>query len=65
MQMKEGGKLQAFITSELGYGPNGHRVVPPNSISNFCDLELLAVTNQPPPVRLAAPWFRRLRPAPG
>ena len=54
MLMKEGGKLQAFIPSDLGYGPKGRRGIPPNSALIF-EIDLLSVTNQPAPVALPAP----------
>jgi FKBP-type peptidyl-prolyl cis-trans isomerase len=54
MLMKEGGKLQAVIPPDLGYGSRPHRSVPANATLVF-DLELIAVTNQPPPVALGAP----------
>jgi len=54
MLMKEGGKLEAYMPPSLGYGarPRGH--VPPNSTLIF-EMELLSVTNQPPPVALKPP----------
>jgi FKBP-type peptidyl-prolyl cis-trans isomerase FklB len=49
-RMKVGAKWQLFVPSDLAYGENGQRGIPPNSTLIF-DIELLATE----PLRAAAP----------
>lgn len=49
--MKEGGQAQLVIPSELGYGPNGSGVIPPNATLIF-DVELVQVTPTPKPTEV-------------
>ena len=46
--MKTGAKWKLFIPSELAYGENGQRGIPPNSVLVF-EVELLSVQAAPPP----------------
>ena len=47
-KMNVGSKWKLFIPSELAYGENGQRGIPPNSVLIF-EVELLAAQAQPPP----------------
>ena len=46
--MKPGSKWKLFIPSDLAYGENGQRGIPPNSVLVF-EVELLSVQAPPPP----------------
>jgi len=46
--MKTGSKWKLFIPSDLAYGENGQRGIPPNSVLIF-EVELLSVQAAPPP----------------
>jgi len=46
--MKTGSKWKLFIPSDLAYGENGQRGIPPNSVLVF-EVELLSVQAPPPP----------------
>ena len=48
LKMNVGSKWKLFIPSELAYGENGQRGIPPNSVLIF-EVELLAAQAQPPP----------------
>ena len=47
-KMKTGSKWKLFIPSDLAYGENGQRGIPPNSVLVF-EVELLSVQAPPPP----------------
>ena len=48
LKMNVGSKWKLFIPSELAYGENGQRGIPPNSVLIF-EVELLAAQAQPQP----------------
>ena len=52
--MKTGSKWKLFIPSELAYGENGQRSIPPNSVLIF-EVELLSVQPSAPPAPPAQP----------
>lgn len=49
--MKEGGQAQLVIPSDLGYGPNGSGVIPPDATLIF-EVELVRVTPTPKPTEI-------------
>jgi hypothetical protein len=64
---KVGGQVEAYIPSDLAYGPRGRRgkvSIPPNAVLIF-NMELVSVTNAPPPVALKAPAAGNMVPPPG
>lgn len=52
--MKTGSKWKLFIPSDLAYGENGQRSIPPNSVLIF-EVELLSVQPSAPPAPPAQP----------
>ena len=52
--MREGGKAQLIIPSELGYGPAGQGSIPPDATLYF-DVELVSVEVQPTPTPAPPP----------
>ena len=60
--MKVGGKVIAWIPSDLAYGPRGNRAIPGNSVLKF-EMELLDVIAPEKPVEEAKPAAKPAKPA--
>ncbi len=52
--MPAGSEWEIYIPSDLAYGPQGSRTIPPNSVLIF-DLKLISISAPPPPPAPAAP----------